>query len=89
MSGKCFGNKNEHCCWIGGSPCSFLRDDGESKERRWICTLREKYGNWDDVHKDEGYLNIVKPQWKKIGISDCGDWPETGVKCSTCGIVGE
>jgi hypothetical protein len=83
----CPGDTPSPCCWLDGVLCPFLRDDGDAP-RRWVCTLREKYGNWDDVHTDAGYLKLVKPVWDRVGISDCGDWPGPGQSCGECGLGG-
>ena len=84
--GFCKGDGDDHCCYVNGSPCRYLEENTVS-ERRWACGLRRIYGNWDDVHSDEGYLKYVKPCWDKAGIADCGDWPPVGTKCNTCGVT--
>jgi hypothetical protein len=81
------GAKDDHCCYIGGSVCPFLRDDGDA-ERRWVCTLRERHGSWQAVHADEGYLMIVRPELDRTAQADCGDWPGPGVTCGSCGVTG-
>lgn len=67
----------DHCCYLKGKTCRYLREDTGTP--RWTCTLREKYGNWDDVHKDSGYLEHVKPTWTELSIKDCGDYT-----CENC-----
>jgi hypothetical protein len=69
----------EICCWIEGVVCPFLRDDGINTERRYVCTLREKYGNWNDVHNDAQYKKFVQPYWIKLNIKDCGTYT-----CDNC-----
>jgi len=75
----CLGNTKDSCCYIEGELCRFLRDDGVSASRRWVCTLREEHGNWSDVHNDERYITQVRPHWIERGIADCGDY-----KCENC-----
>jgi hypothetical protein len=82
----CHGNGDDHCCWLAGQVCPFLRDDGWSspESRRFVCTLREELGDWDLVHSDPRYLATVEPLWRASGdvmnwIWDegvrCGNWP--------------
>ena len=85
---SCPGNTPLSCCWVDGVLCRFLRDDGLEVTRRWVCTLREHYGNWNEVHTDAGYLEHVKPTWLAQNIDDCGDYPSAGVSCGECGQVG-
>jgi hypothetical protein len=85
----CDGTTPEPCCYVNGQLCRFLRDDGPEAARRWVCKLRERYGNWTDVHADPGYLEHVKPAWAANGIADCGDYPAAGVTCGECGKVGQ
>lgn len=84
----CDGKNKEHCCWVNGNVCRFLRDDGPEAERQWVCTLREELNNWNRVHRDQRYLEHVKPHWERAGVDDCGDYPSRGITCGTCGLVG-
>ena len=81
---------DDHCCYLGRfGVCSLLRDDGPDAARRWVCTLREEHGNWADVHTDPRYLAEVRPMLDEIDVVvDCGDWPEPGKRCATCGTIG-
>lgn len=87
MSG-CLGNTPDPCCYVNGEVCIFMRDDGPEANRRWVCTLREKYGNWEEVHTDPGYLEHVRPVWIQNDIADCGDYPGPGKTCGECGVTG-
>lgn len=85
----CTGNGEDHCCYVNGEPCMYL---GENvvPGRRWACTLYVRYGNWDDVHLDAGYIENVQSVWDSLGtredgtpvIASCGDWgPGTNQCC--------
>jgi hypothetical protein len=76
-----------HCCWIDGEVCLLLRDDGPLADRRWVCTLRERLGSWQAVHRDPAYLAVARPTMARLG-TDCGDWPGPGVRCGECGVTG-
>jgi hypothetical protein len=84
--GQCSGNGNDHCCSLGATVCPFLVES--TAGRRWACGLRVELGSWAAVHNDERYVTVVRPQWDKVGIVDCGDWPEPGESCAVCGVVG-
>jgi hypothetical protein len=87
--GLCLGVSTDHCCYVAGVTCRFLRDDGPTRSRRWVCTLREKLGSWKAVHADPGYLEHVRPAWSRTpGVTDCGDFPLKGEACAECGVVG-
>jgi hypothetical protein len=75
----CDRNLAAHCCWLKGETCSFLRDNGAEQNPRWTCTLREALGNWEAVHQDARYLQLVQPTWLELGIKDCGDY-----SCENC-----
>lgn len=79
------GASTGHCCWVAGAVCPFLRDDGAKASRRWVCTLRERLGSWEAVHADPGYLTVVAPVVRPLGV-DCGDWPPPGQTCAECGV---
>lgn len=81
------GAQDDHCCHIAGSVCRFLRDDGPGAPRRWVCTLRERLGSWEAVHRDQGYLEHVRPTMLRVGV-DCGDYPAPGRICGACGVTG-
>jgi hypothetical protein len=89
MAGSCTGKSKNSCCWVNGKLCPYVRDDGENTERRWVCTLREKYGNWEEVHIDEGYIENVKPHWEATNVPDCGAYPRKDQECGECGLIGE
>jgi hypothetical protein len=74
-----------HCCWLNGEACRFLRDDGAGAARRWVCTLRERAGSWDDAYRLPEYVEHVRPTLTAIGLPDCGDWPRPGETCNECG----
>ena len=77
-----------HCCWIAGVVCPFLRDDGSSAARRWVCIFRERLGSWDAVHADREYMDTIGPMM--IGLTGvlCGDWPPPSESCAECGVNG-
>ena len=77
---------DEHCCWVEGKVCPFLREN--TAGRRWACALRLEHGNWEDVHSDPRYLKEVKPAWLRRDIADCGDYPGKGRTCPLCGREG-
>lgn len=77
----------DHCCYLAGVVCPFLREDDDS-QRRWVCTFREKLGSWDAVHVDEEYLNTIGPLMMGLTGVLCGDWPPPGERCAECGTVG-
>jgi len=77
--------KTGHCCWLEGKVCKFLRDDGPSARRRWVCILREELGSWDAVHTDPRYVEQVQPTVRRLTGADCGDWPPPGQTCAECG----
>lgn len=83
----CPGDRSEHCCWVRGKPCRFL-EEGTVSGRRWACGLRRELGDWAEVHRDQRYLEHVKPRWLEIGMTDCGDWPLPGEVCVICGVTG-
>jgi hypothetical protein len=81
------GSGDDHCCWIVGGVCPFLRDDGVDASRRWVCTLREQLGSWKAVHRDHRYVEKVAPTMRRFGV-ECGEWPQPGARCEECGVTG-
>lgn len=49
--------------------------------RRWTCGLYRELGDWDQVHSDPRYLEIVKPVWEEHGVKDCGDFGPEETQC--------
>lgn len=78
---KCNGNGKDHCCYQDGRPCKFLLKDAVPN-RRWSCGLLLKYGNWEEVHNSQEYVENVLPIWQKHGVLNCGEWfPVKGQCC--------
>lgn len=75
----CHGN-GEHCCYVAGEVCRYL-EENTVEGRRWACGLRRKYGSWEGVHSDPGYLAHVKPAWEANGVRDCGDFGPLEKQC--------
>jgi hypothetical protein len=91
--GSCGGSRittangnEDHCCYINGEICPALTDlNGEP-----ACGfMLASGGDWDAVYADPGYIQFVKPTWDARGIPDCGDWPEVGKTCGSCGLIGD
>ena len=80
--------KDDHCCYLAGVVCPFLRDDGPDADRRWVCTFRERLGSWEAVHEDPEYLDTIAPIMMGLTGVLCGDWPTPGEHCHECGVVG-
>lgn len=81
MSNVCSGNTEDHCCYLRGKPCPHL-EQHTMPDRKWVCGLRRKLGDWDKVLESEEYLTDVAPVFEPLGIN-CRDWPEpTG--CGNC-----
>jgi hypothetical protein len=87
----CLGNGSDHCCYVKGEDCPFLfRNyvDENGHFRKWACSLRVKYGNWDDVLKDPEWQRVCGSAWAD-GLN-CRDWPDgEGVNrgvCKECGV---
>lgn len=74
----------DHCCYLNGQPCAYVRDDGPQAPRRFVCTLRERAGSWEGAYALPEY-EAVKTQLDAIGLPDCGDWPLPGATCAECG----
>ena len=56
----------------------------------WDCGLRADLGSWEAAYASEEYKRDVKEKMNAVGGLglDCGDWPNAGRKCHTCGEVG-
>jgi hypothetical protein len=86
---KC-GTGEGHCCWFAGEVCQYLRPskvDGFN----WACGLRTDLGSWEAAYASKEYIENVKEKVNAVGGNlglDCGDWPNAGRKCYTCGEVG-
>jgi hypothetical protein len=83
----CWGNGNDHCCYIKGKECKHLvrnYTDETGHFRKWACGLRIKHGNWDDVLTDPEY-----PAGAWAPGVNCRDWPGgdgwNGMSCNICG----
>ena len=87
----CKGDLTDHCCYLGpAGVCPLLREDMDESGRRWQCSLFEKHGNWEDVHTDPAYLEIVQPFYDaNPELGSCGGWPRSGEKCATCGVTND
>ena len=84
------GSGDDHCCYFRGEVCQYLRQEYPTDRYKWSCALRTELGDWDKVHNDERYIINVKPNYTLIGHPDlnCGDFPQKGVTCHTCGNIG-
>lgn len=73
--GFCHGKNDEHCCWIRGRECEWLRTDVPG--RRWACGLFVELGSWEAVHADERYRTSEVGQYlaEQYGAG-CGDFPQ-------------
>ena len=82
----CYGNRDDHCCYVNGKACQFL-EENTVPERRWACGLRRELGDWDSVISDPRYIEHVDPHF---GDMNCRDWPDgTGRNkgsCPECGV---
>jgi hypothetical protein len=79
----CHGNTAEHCCWLDGVQCSYLREHVGG--RRWACGLRHELGSWEAVLADERYQRNVQPVWDRamnysIRVT-CANWPPPEARC--------
>ena len=75
----CYGTLDDHCCYLKGTPCPFIitdHVDDVGRLRKWACSLRAEYGNWDDVIASDRYNEVVAPVFQPMGIN-CRDWPES------------
>lgn len=80
--GECNGLADDHCCYIHGVQCQYLVENQAG--RRWACSLKIKYNDWDSVLASDEYRQDVAPKLKPMGIN-CRDWPGPGNHCGTCG----
>lgn len=89
--GACGRNPEEHCCWLGqAGECPYVKTTSQGKRRKegffWQCSLRTELGDWEKVHEDPRYLEVVRPVWDRLGVPDCGGWPQnSSVGCDLCG----
>jgi len=83
---KC-GTTEDHCCWLFGEVCQYLRRAPQGSEYKWRCSLREQVNSWDDVYQMQEYQTNVQPKLDAMGYGDigCGDWPPPGTVCHDCG----
>lgn len=58
------GVAGTHCCWVGGEPCGFLRENVAG--RRFACGLRLEHDSWDGVITDPRYRRVGK-HWISVG----------------------
>ena len=81
----CSGNADTHCCWLVGQVCPHL-EENTLPDRRWVCGLRRRLGDWDAVLASAEYRRDVAPFLKPLGYN-CRDWPDEypGMKCGDCG----
>ena len=89
---NCGKQKGDHCCWLKGKPCPYLRKTRRRKRLEegfyWQCQLRTELGSWEKVHQDQRYVRDVEPEWRLTGIKNCGDWPQGekgNPECKLCG----
>ena len=83
----CSGTADDHCCYLKGQRCPFS-EDNTLPDRRWVCGLRRKLGNWDDVLASDEYMTVVAPVFEPLGIN-CRDWPDgEGANSAVCGECG-
>jgi hypothetical protein len=83
------GTGKDHCCWFSGEVCQYVKPS-EVDGFNLACSLRTKYGSWESVHASPEYTEHVKDKMNAVGGLglNCGDWPNAGHKCNTCGEVG-
>jgi hypothetical protein len=85
---ECKGDiENDHCCWVDGKICQYLKHYPD-QERKWSCGIREKYNSWDEVYEDEDYLQDIKPLLNQLNLPNCGEWPRKNETCTVCGVMG-
>ncbi len=82
MASFCTGRGDaagDHCCYISGTVCQFLGDNGTPGDGRFRCLLMVELDDWSKVHADERYAPLAV-HW--AGQPLCGDWqPAKGVCC--------
>jgi len=86
---KLCGTKENHCCWFAGKVCQYVRPSAR-EGFVWDCGLRADLGSWEAAYASSEYIENVKDKVNAVGGLglDCGDWPNVGQKCNTCGEVG-
>lgn len=82
----CFGNGEDHCCYVNGVACPHL-EEFTVPDRRWACGLFRRLQDWDLVIASDSYQQDVAPYF---GDMNCKDWPDgvgrnRGV-CEICGV---
>ena len=84
----CFGNRDDHCCWVAGKPCQYLEED-TVEGRRWACGLMVELGDWEKVIASDRYKKNVAPIFEPLGMN-CRDWPDGDAAnsgtCVECGV---
>lgn len=82
---SCHGNTEDHCCYIAGEACPYL-EENTLPDRKWVCGLMRKLGDWDLVIASPEYQQDVAPHFDPLGIN-CRDWPEFPAQafCGECG----
>lgn len=78
----CHGNGDDHCCYVNGEPCGFLREN-VVEGRRWACGLYVELGDWDAVLADERYVTNLRPAWRQVEVTN--GLPEGGFNCHPWG----
>jgi hypothetical protein len=80
--GYCTGRgtaNGNHCCWISGTVCEFLIDNGIPGDKRFRCGLVIELGDWDKAIADPRYAPLAI-HWK--GQRKCDTWqPKVGQCC--------
>lgn len=63
---KCNGNgvNGDHCCYLGGTACEFLRENVSG--RRYACGLFLEYRSWPAVNSS-GEYQAVGRYWESTG----------------------
>ena len=86
---SCEGTSDDHCCYLGAyGVCEHL-EENTVPSRRWACGLLVTYGSWDAMYESAEYVE-VRRRLRAVGVAeDCGDWPASGKKCGTCGVVSD
>ena len=78
----CHGNLDDHCCYLGPvGVCRYL-EEGTVPGRRWTCGLYRRAGSWAAVYESVAYREHVKPILNRLGLVDCGDWPQLQPDCT-------
>lgn len=85
----CDGNSEISCCCIDGVECKYL-EENTLPDRRWVCGLRRRLGDWDSVLESPEYKRDIAPALEPLGIN-CKDWPDKAthgkiVRCMNCGL---